>query len=233
MTAPADGYTLLFNASLYAHLNFDFVRDLAPVAIIVNVPFVLVINPSVPVKTFPELIAYAKANSGKVNVALPGIGTTPHLAIELLKIKAHVDVVHVPYRASYVADLLGGQVQAAVSTITQAIEFIRDGRLRALGVTSTTRSDALPDVPTIGEFVPGYDASSWFGVCAPKETPAAIVGKLNNEINSVVATPNVKKRLTELGLRPISMTPAKFHKLIADEAEKWAELIRAAGIKRV
>lgn len=238
VTSSADGYTLLLatganaiDASLYAHLNFDFVRDLAPVAIIVNVPFLLVINPSLPVKTFPEFIAHAKTNPGKINVASPGIGTTPHLAIELLKMKADVDIVHVPYRASYVADLLGGQVQAAVSTITQVIEFIRDGKLRALAVTSITRSDALPDIPTIGEFVPGYDASSWFGVCAPGETPVAIIDKLNNEINSVVAVPDITKRLVDLGVRPTSMTPAQFRKLIADETEKWAGVIKTAGIK--
>ena len=238
--ASADGYTLLMatganavNASLYAHLNFDFVRDFAPVAIIVNVPFLLVVNPSLPAKTLPEFIAYAKANPGKINVASPGIGTTPHLAIELLIMDAHVDVAHVPYRASYVPDLLGGQVQAAVSTITQVIEFIRQGKLRALAVTSTTRSEALPDIPTIGELLPGYDASSWFGVCAPRETPVAIIEMLNREINSVVAAPDIKKRLVDLGVRPISMTTIKFGKLIADQTEKWATVIRTAGIKRL
>lgn len=240
VNAPADGYTLLMatganavNASLYAHLNFDFVRDFAPVAIIVNVPFLLVVNPSLPAKTLPEFIAYAKANPGKINVASPGIGTTPHLAIELLIMDAHVDVAHVPYRASYVPDLLGGQVQAAVSTITQVIEFIRQGKLRALAVTSTTRSEALPDIPTIGELLPGYDASSWFGVCAPRETPVAIIEMLNREINSVVAAPDIKKRLVDLGVRPISMTTIKFGKLIADQTEKWATVIRTAGIKRL
>lgn len=240
VNAPADGYTLLMatganavNASLYAHLNFDFVRDFAPVAIIVNVPFLLVVNPSLPAKTLPEFIAYAKANPGKINVASPGIGTTPHLAIELLIMDAHVDVAHVPYRASYVPDLLGGQVQAAVSTITQVIEFIRQGKLRALAVTSTTRSEALPDIPTIGELLPGYDASSWFGVCAPRETPVAIIEMLNREINSVVAAPDTKKRLVDLGVRPISMTTIKFGKLIADQTEKWATVIRTAGIKRL
>jgi tripartite-type tricarboxylate transporter receptor subunit TctC len=240
VTAPLDGYTLLVatganavNASLYAHLSFNFVRDFSPVAIIVKVPFLLVVNPSLPVKTLPEFIAYAKANPGTINVASPGVGTTPHLAIELLKMDAHVDVVHVPYRASYVADLLGGQVQAAVSTITQVIEFIRQGKLRALAVTSTTRSETLPGVPAIGELLAGYDASSWFGVCAPKGTPAAVVDQLNNEINSVVAVPDVKKRLTDLGVRPFSMNTTSFGKLIADETEKWAKVIQNAGIKRL
>jgi tripartite-type tricarboxylate transporter receptor subunit TctC len=199
----------------------------------VNVPFLLVVNPALPVKTLPEFIAYAKANPGKINVASPGIGTTPHLAIELLKMAAHVDVAHVPYRASYVADLLGGQVQAAVSTITQVIEFVRQGKLRALAVTSTTRSEALPDVPTIGELLPGYDASSWFGVCAPSETPVAIIDMLNSEINSVVSALDVKKRLIDLGVRPISMTTTKFGKLITDQTDKWAAVIRTAGIKRL
>ena len=239
VTAPADGYTLLMatganaiNASLYAHLKFDFIRDLMPVAIIVNVPFVLVINPSVPVKNFPELIGYAKANPGKINIASPGIGTTPHLATELLKVKAGVDVVHVAYRASYLADLLGGQVQAAFSTIPQVIAFIREGKLRALAVTTTIRSDALPDIPTIGEFLQSYEASSWFGVCAPKETPIAIIDRINNEINSVVALPDMKKRLLDLGVRPIAMTPVAFGKLVAEETEKWANVIKLAGIKQ-
>jgi tripartite-type tricarboxylate transporter receptor subunit TctC len=236
--APADGYTLLLaananavNASLYPNLPFNFVRDIAPVGMICGAPFLLVANPAMPAKTLPEFIAYAKANPGRINMASPGIGTTPHLMYELLKMMTGIELVHVPYRAGYIPDLLSGQVQVAFSTITQAIQYVRDDRLRALAVSSAARSDVLPDVQAVGEFVPGYDASGWFGICAPVATPTAIINKLNNEINAIVAEPDTRARLVGLGVRPLSMTPAEFGKLIADDTEKWGKVIRAAGIK--
>lgn len=236
--APADGYTLLLaananavNASLYPKLPFNFVRDTTAVAMICSAPFVLAANPAMPAKTFPEFIAYAKANPGKINMASPGIGTTPHLMYELLRMMTGIELVHVPYRTGYIPDLLSGQVQVAFSTITQAIAYVRDGRLRALALSSATRSDVLPDVPAIGESVPGYDASGWFGICAPKAIPAATTDKLNTTINTIVAEPDTHKRLVDLGVRPLSMTPAAFGKLIANDTEKWAKVIRAAKIK--
>ncbi len=238
VAAPADGYTLLLaananavNASLYPNLPFDFVRDIAPVGMICSAPFLLVINPAMPAKTLPEFIAYAKANPGRINMASPGIGTTPHLMYELLKIMTGIELVHVPYRTGYIPDLLSGQVHVAFSTITQAIQYVRDGRLRAVAVSSAARSDILPDVQAVGEFVPGYDASGWFGICAPMATPTAIIEKLNNEINAIVAEPDTRARLVALGVRPLSMTPAEFGKLIADDTEKWGKVIRSANIK--
>ena len=238
VSAPADGYTLFMataantiNTSLYPNLNFNFASDLAPVAVTNSAPFVMVIHPSLPVKTVPEFIAYAKANPGKINMASPGIGTTPHLAYELLKMMAGIDLVHVPYRASYIADLLSGQVQAAFSTIPQSIEYIRAGKLLALGLASTSRADALPGVPTIGEFVPGYDANGWFGVVAPKRIPMEIVDKLNRETNAVVADPKMSKQLIGLGSPPLAMTPAEFGKLIETYTDKWAKVIKLAGVK--
>lgn len=238
VAAPADGYTLLLaananavNASLYPKLPFNFVRDTTAVAMICSAPFLLVANPALPAKTFREFIAYAKANPGKINMASPGVGTTPHLMYELLKIMTGIELVHVPYRTGYVADLLSGQVQIAFSTITQAIQYVRDGKLRALALSSAARSDVLPDVPAIGESVPGYDASGWFGICAPKATPAAVTDKLNKAINAIVAEPDTRKRLAALGVLPLSMTPAEFGKLIADDTEKWAKVIRQANIK--
>jgi len=196
IAAPADGYTLLLaananavNASLYPKLPFNFVRDAAAVAMICSAPFLLVANPALPAKTFPEFIAYAKANPGKINMASPGIGTTPHLMYELLKTMTGIELVHVPYRTGYVADLLSGQVQVAFSTITQVIQYVRDSKLRALALSSAARSDVLPGVPAVGEYVPGYDASGWFGICAPKATPAPVTEKLNNAVNAVVAEP--------------------------------------------
>jgi len=238
VAAPADGYTLLLaananavNASLYPNLPFNFVRDIAPVAMICSAPFLLVANPAMPAKTFPEFIAYAKANPGRINMASPGIGTTPHLMYELLKMMTGIELTHVPYRTGYIPDLLSGQVQVAFSTITQALQYVGDGRLRALAVSSATRSDVLSDVPAVGEFVPGYDASGWFGICAPKATPAAVIDKLNSEINAIVAEPNTRARLISLGVPPLSMTPAAFGKLIADDTEKWRKVIVAANIK--
>ena len=212
-------------------LPFNFVRDTTAVAMICSAPFLLVANPALPAKTFREFIAYAKANPGKINMASPGVGTTPHLMYELLKIMTGIELVHVPYRTGYVADLLSGQVQIAFSTITQAIQYVRDGKLRALALSSAARSDVLPDVPAIGESVPGYDASGWFGICAPKATPAAVTDKLNKTINAIVAEPDTRKRLAALGVLPLSMTPAEFGKLIADDTEKWAKVIRQANIK--
>jgi tripartite-type tricarboxylate transporter receptor subunit TctC len=238
VAAPADGYTLLLaananavNASLYPNLPFNFVRDIAAVGMICSAPFLLTANTAVPAKTFPEFIAYAKANPGKVNMASPGIGTTPHLMYELLRLMTGIELVHVPYRTGYIPDLLSGQVQVAFSTITQAIAHVRDGKLRALAVSSAARSDVLPDVPAVGEFVPGYDASGWFGICAPAATPPAIVDKLNTTINAIVAEPDTRTRLVDLGVRPLSMTSAEFGKLIADDTEKWAKVIRSANIK--
>jgi tripartite-type tricarboxylate transporter receptor subunit TctC len=238
VAAPADGYALLLaananavNASLYPNLPFNFVRDIAAVGMICSAPFLLVANPAMHAKTLPEFIAYAKANPLRINFASPGIGTTPHLMYELLRTMTGIKLVHVPYRTGYIADLLGGQVQVAFSTITQAIEFVRDGRLRALAVSSATRSEVLPDVPAVGESVLGYDASGWFGICAPAATPAAIIDKLNNEINAIVGEPDTRGRLVSLGVRPLSMTSAQFGKLIADDTDKWAEVIRSANIK--
>jgi tripartite-type tricarboxylate transporter receptor subunit TctC len=236
--AEPDGYTLLLcvstntiNETLYQHLNFDFVRDVAPVAFIGGSPFVMAINPSLPAETVPEFIAYAKANPGKINMASPGIGTAPHLVGELFKMMAGVDLVHVPYRGSYMPDLLAGQVQLSFAAVAPSIGYIRSEKLRALGVTSAKRLKAVPDIPTIGEFVPGYEGSGWFGVGAPKGTPAAIVDKLNGEINAIIADPKMQARLIDLGIPPTAMTPAGFRTFIADETAKWAKVIKFAGLK--
>ena len=204
--AAPDGYTLLLvapanaiNATLYDKLNFNFIRDIAPVASIVRAPFVMVVNPSVPAKTVPEFIAYAKANPGKINMASAGNGTSAHVSGELFKMMAGVDMVHVPYRGSDLPDLLGGQVQVMFDPIPQSIEYIRAGKLRALAVTTATRSEALPDIPTVGEFVPGYEASAWYGVGAPKNTPAEIIDKLNKEINAGLADPKIEGAACRLG----------------------------------
>jgi tripartite-type tricarboxylate transporter receptor subunit TctC len=235
--APADGYTLLLvgaasaiNATLYDKLNFNFIRDIAPVAGITRAPEVMVVHPSVPAKTVPEFIAYAKVNPGKLTMASGGIGSLSHVAGELFKMMAGVDLVHAPYRGQGPAltDLLGGQVQVMFAITVASIEYIKIGRLRALAVTAATRSDALPDIPTVGEFVLDYD---WFGVCAPKATPAEIVDKLNKEINASLAEPKIKARLADLGGAVLALSPAEFGKLIADETEKWGKVIRAANIK--
>jgi tripartite-type tricarboxylate transporter receptor subunit TctC len=238
--APADGHTLLLvglpnatNATLFERLNFNFIRDIAPVAGIARVAFVLLVNPSLPAKTFLEFLAYAKANPAKVNMASSGSGTPSHIAGELFKMMAGVNMLHVPYRGDVpaITDLLGGQVQVYFGTLSGSIEYIRSGKLRALAVTTATRSEMLPDVPTIGEFVPGYEASTWSGVGAPKATPAEIVDKLNNEINAALANPKFKARLADLGVTTLALTPADFGKLIADETEKWGKVIRALNIK--
>ena len=238
--APADGYTLLLvnassaiNATLYEKLSFNFIRDIAPVAGIIRVSNVVVVNPSVPAKTLPELIAYVKAAPGKINMASGGNGAPSHIAGELFKMMAGVNIVHVPYRGGGPAltDLLAGQVQVYFSPLPAAIEYIRTGKLRALAVTAATRSDALPDIPTVSEFVRGYEASTWFGVGAPKSTPGEVVDKLNKEINAGLADPNMKARLADLGGIPMQMIPAEFGKFIADETEKWAKVIQFAGLK--
>ena len=236
--ATPDGYTLLLvglsnalNATLYNKLNFNFIRDIAPVASIGGTPYVMVINPSVPAKTIPEFIAYAKANPSKINMGSSGSGSVSHVFGERFKMMTGINLVHVPYRGGYVPDLLSGQVQVVFSTISTSIQYIRGGMLRALAVTTATRSDVLPDIPTLAEFVPGYEASQWYGVGAPKDTPAEVIDKLNNDINAVAADPLIKARLAGLGVDPISMTSAAFGKLIVDETEKWAKVIRAANIK--
>jgi tripartite-type tricarboxylate transporter receptor subunit TctC len=238
--ASPDGYTLLMaggynaiNATLYDKLNFNFIRDIAPIASIIRQPLVMVVHPSFPAKPVSEFIAYAKANPGKVNMASPGTGTSPHLVGALFKAMADVDMVHVAYRggAPALTDLLGGQVQVYFTGTVSSIEYIKTGKLRALAVTTATRSDVLPDVATIGEFVPGYEASNWFGVGAPKNTPSQIIDKLNKEINAALADPKMKARLADLGGTPLLGSPADFGKLIADETEKWRKVIQAANIK--
>ncbi|MFZ3310484.1 MAG: tripartite tricarboxylate transporter substrate binding protein [Xanthobacteraceae bacterium] len=238
--STSDGYTLLMvppavaaNAALYPHLNFDFIRDTDPVAGVVRVPNVVEVNPSVPVKSIPELIAYAKANPGKLSFASAGIGTASHLAGALFNKMAGVNLQHVPYRGDgpAMADLVAGNVQVGFATMTSSIGFIRAGKLRPLAVTTATRSAALPDVPTVAEFVPGFEASSWFGVAAPKGTPADIVDSLNRQINAGLADPAIKDRIADMGGMALTGSPADFGKLIAEETDKWGKLIREAGIK--
>ena len=238
--ASPDGYTLLLanaanaiNASLYDKLNFIFIRDIVPIAGIVHVPVVMVVHPSVPAKTFPEFIAYAKANPGNLNMASNGNGSIPHLSGELFKAMAGVNMLHVPYRGTGPAltALLGGQVQVMFASMPGSVEYVKAGKLRALAVTTVTRSNELPDIPTVGDFVPGYEVSQWYGVGAPKGTPAEVINKLNKEINTSLADPKIKARLQDLGGIPIPMMPDEFGKMIAEDTEKWAKVIRAANIK--
>ena len=238
--APPDGYTLLLvgspnaiNATLYDKLNFNFVRDIAPVASFIRGALVMVVHPSVPAQTVPEFVAYAKANPGKLSYGSGGVGGITHITPELFKMMTGVNMVHVPYRgvAPALTDLLGGQVQVLFTNPAQTIEYIRAGKLRALAITTATRSQALPDIPTVDEFVPGYEASSIFGFGAPKDTPAEIIDKLNKEINAGLADPKIKARLADLDGTVLVGSPADFGKLIAEETEKWGKVIRAANIK--
>jgi tripartite-type tricarboxylate transporter receptor subunit TctC len=236
--APPNGYSLLLvtatnamNTTLYDGLNFNFIRDIAPVAFLAGIPFVMQVNPSFPARTLPEFIAYAKANPGKVNMASVGNGTAPHVYGEMFKAMAGVDLVHVPYRANPIPDLLSGQVQVYFAAILSSIGHIRAGKLRALAVTTAARSELLPDIPAMGELVPGYEASAWQGVGVPKDTPAEIIDRLNKEINAGLADPKLGARMAELGAVPIPMTPVEFGRFIADETEKWAKVIKLANIK--
>ena len=238
--AAPDGYTLLMvdasatiNVTLYDKLDFNFLRDIAPVASINPVPLVMEVHPSVPASTLPEFIAYAKANPGKLNMASSGNGTPTHVAGELFKMMAGVDMVHVPYRgaAPATADLLAGQVQVYFTGATNVVEYVKAGKLRALAVTTVTRLETLPDTPTVADFVPGYEASTWYGVGAPTNTPSGIIDKLNREINAALTDPKMKARLSELGTSVLVTPPAEFAKFIAEETEKWGKVIRAANIK--
>jgi tripartite-type tricarboxylate transporter receptor subunit TctC len=238
--APADGYTLLLvhtanaiNATLYEKLNFKFIRDIMPVAGIMRVPGVMVVNPSMPAKTVSEFIAYAKANPGKINMASGGAGGPDHMSGELFKTMTGVNMLHVPYRglSPALTDLLGGQVQVIFSSLPAAIEYIKNDKLRALAVTTATRFEGIPDLPTVSDTVPNYDASQWYGIGAPKNTPAEVVDKLNEEINAALVDPKMKARLADLGGTVLPGSPADFSKLIADEIEKWAKVVRASGAK--
>jgi tripartite-type tricarboxylate transporter receptor subunit TctC len=235
--AEPDGYTIqmtvltnVFNTTLYTNLKFNFGTDIAQVAGVANAPYVVVVSPTFPAKTIPEFIAYAKANPGKVNMASGGTGSSSHIFGELFKTMAGVDLVHVPYRGNYMPDLLAGQVQFAVNPIPQALELIRTGKLTALAVTTTHRLAALPDLPTVAEAVPGYEALGWYALGAPKNTPAAIVERLNAATNAVLADPKLKARLADLGVEPMPMTPAKFTAFIASETDKWTKVIKSAGV---
>jgi len=238
--SPPDGYALLvasstnaINATLYEKLSFNFIRDIAPVASIIRFPTIMVVNPSVPAKTLPEFIAYAKSNPGKINMASSGIGSTPHIFGELFKMMASVNLVHVPYRsiAAAMTDLISGQVQVMFVSTAASKDYVKAGTLIALAVTSLTRLEELPNIPAVGEVLSGYEASVWFGIGAPKATPAEIVDKLNTEVNAALADPKMKARLADLGGDVLAYSPADFGKLIADETEKWGNVIRALNIK--
>jgi tripartite-type tricarboxylate transporter receptor subunit TctC len=238
--APPDGYTLFLaspanttNPALFAKLNFDFLRDITPVAGLIRFPDVVVVNPGLPVHTIPELIAYAKANPGKLNFASSGIGSTLHVAGELFKMMTGVDIVHVAYRggAPALVDLMSGRVQVMFDNVPTSLPYIRAGKLRPLAVTSTTRAAVLPDVPTVADYVPGYEASAWYGLVGPKGLPADLVDKLNREVNAILAEPEVKTQLADLGASLLPATPDDFGNLVADETQKWGKVIRFAGIK--
>jgi len=240
VTAPADGYTLLscltanaINASLYDKLDFNFIRDFAPVAGIARFPMVLLVNPTFPAHTLAEFIAYAKANPGKIDFASPGVGTPMHVAIELLKMMAGLDLVHVPYRgpAAAFTDLLAGQVQAFIITVSTALPFIRSGKVRALAVTGAARTNVLPDIPSVSEVLLGFDATSWNGICMRRGTSAAIIDKLNSNIAAGLADPQIKARISDLGGETLALTPAEFGKFIADETDKWAKVAKFSGAK--
>jgi tripartite-type tricarboxylate transporter receptor subunit TctC len=240
INAPPDGYTLLLvapanaiNATLYEKMNHVFLRDIAPVAGLIRFPNVVVVNPNVPVKTIPELIAYAKENPGKLNMASSGNGSTIHMSGELFKMMTGVNMIHVPYRGGALAltDMVGGQVQVMFDNIPTAAEFVKTGKLRGLAVTGAARSEVLPDLPTVADFVPGYEATSWYGLGAPKGTPTEIVGKLNSEVNTILADPKMKARFLELGAIMLPGTPAEFGKLVADETEKWGKVVKFSGSK--
>jgi tripartite-type tricarboxylate transporter receptor subunit TctC len=238
--APPDGYTLLIvlatnaiNATLYDRLNFNFIRDIAPVASINRTPHVIDVNPSVPVRTVPEFIAFAKANPGRLNMGSGGVGSNQHVSGELFKMMTGVNIVHVPYRggAPAIADLLGGQVQVIFDVLSESIGYIRAGRLRPLAVTTAERYEALPDLPTVADFVPGYETIAWFGVGAPRNTPAAIIDKLNKEINAGLADPRIKARFADLGFTVFMGSPNDFRRFISEETEKWAKVVKFANIK--
>jgi tripartite-type tricarboxylate transporter receptor subunit TctC len=235
-----DGYTLLLvnpanavNATLYEKLNFNFIQDIAPIAGFIRAPNVMEVHPSVPAKSVPEFIAYAKANAGKINLASSGNGTSIHMSGELFKMMTRLAMVHVPYRGSapMLTDLIGGQVQVTFDNMPSSIEHIRAGRLRALAVTTSVRSEALPDVPVVADFVPGYEASTWFGAAAPKGTPAEIIDRLNMEMNAALADPKIKERLAGMGGMSLAGSPADFGKVIAEETEKWAKVVKFSGAK--
>jgi tripartite-type tricarboxylate transporter receptor subunit TctC len=240
VNSPADGYTLLLatvpnavNATLFEKLNFNFVRDIAAVAGIIRVPMAILVHPSVPARTVPEFIAYVKANSGKVNMASAGTGSAPHMAGELFNVMAGVNMVHVPYRGQgpALADLLGGQVHVLFATTPGTLDYIKTGKLRALGITTASRAEVLPEVPPVADVVPGYAASQWYGLGAPRNTPAEIVDRLNKEINAALTDPRMKARFADIGGEALPGTPAEFGKFLVDETEKWAKVVKFAGLK--
>jgi tripartite-type tricarboxylate transporter receptor subunit TctC len=238
LSAPPDGYTIqmivltnVFNQTLFPHLKFNFMRDIAPVAGIADAPYLIVINPALPVKTIPEFIAYAKANPGKINYASGGNGSSSHIFGEMLKKMAGIDLTHVPYRSSFMPDLLSNQIQMTINPIPQAMEYVRAGTVRAIAATTAKRLDFLPDIPTVGESVKGYEATGWYGLSMPKNTPAEFIDTINKATNTALADPKVKARFATLGVQPMPLTPAAFAKFINDDYEKWTNVIKTTGIK--